>query len=88
MSEVTLEVNSNIEYAQRVHESAHEEHFEPLDQRHQWVAITEAIVLAIVAVATAWSGYQAAKWDAYSAQQYSLNANTMIQSQERLTESG
>ncbi|MFZ0706371.1 MAG: hypothetical protein WAM71_12260 [Candidatus Korobacteraceae bacterium] len=88
MAEVILEVNSNVEYAHRVHESAHEEHFEPLDQRHQWVAIAEAIVLAIVAVATAWSGYQAAKWDAYSAQQYSSNANTMIQSQERLTESG
>lgn len=83
-----MEVNSNVEYAHRVHESSHEEHFAPFDQRHQWVAITEAIVLAIVAVATAWSGYQAAKWDAYSARQYSMNASTMIQSQERMTESG
>lgn len=82
------EVNSNIEYAHRVHESAHEGHSVPLDQRHQWVAITEAIVLAIVAIATAWSGYQAARWDAYSAKQYSLNANTMVLSQERMTESG
>ncbi len=83
-----MEVNSNIEYAHRVHESAHEGHFEPLDQRHQWVAIAEAIVLAIVAIATAWSGYQAAKWDAYSAQQYSMNSNTMMLSQERTTASG
>ena len=82
------EVNSNIEYAHRVHESAHEGHFEPLDQRHQWVALAEAILLAIVAVATAWSGYQAAKWDARSAEQYSLNSNTMILSQERTTASG
>ncbi len=82
------EVNSNVEYAHRVHESAHEEHYEPLDQRHQWVAITEAIVLAIVAIATAWSGYQAAKWDAHSAEQYSLNADSLMQSQERTTESG
>ena len=82
------EVNSNIEFAHRVHESAHEQHFVPLDQRHQWVALAEAIVLAIVAVATAWSGYQAAKWDARSAEQYSQNSNTMILSQERMTQSG
>ena len=62
--------------------------FWPLDQRHQWIAIAEAIVLAIVAIATAWSGYQAAKWDAFSAEQYSMNANTMILSQERMTASG
>jgi hypothetical protein len=87
--EVTLpEVNSNVEFAHRVHESAHEHHHQPLDQRHEWVAIAEAIVLAIVAIATAWSGYQAAKWDAHSAEQYSLNSNTMILSQERTTESG
>jgi hypothetical protein len=82
------EVNSNVEYAHRVHESAHEHHFEPLDQRHEWVAIAEAIVLAVVAIATAWSGYQAAKWDASSAEQYSLNSTTMILSQERATASG
>jgi hypothetical protein len=87
--EVTLpEVNSNVEYAHRVHELAHEHHHQPLDERHEWVAIAEAIVLAIVAIATAWSGYQAAKWDAYSAERYSLNSDTMILSQERTTESG
>lgn len=82
------EVNSNVEFAHRVHESSHEHHFVPLDERHQWLALAEAIVLAIVAVATAWSGYQAAKWDARSAEQYSQNSNTMILSQERMTESG
>jgi hypothetical protein len=87
--EVTLpEVNSNIEFAHRVHESSHEHHFVPLDERHQWLALAEAIVLAIVAVATAWSGYQAAKWDARSAEQYARNANTMVESQQRMTESG
>jgi len=45
-------------------------------------------VLAIVAIATAWSGYQAAKWDALSARQYALNASTMILSQEKITSSG
>lgn len=82
------EVNSNIEFAQRVQEAGHEQRHVPLDERHEWVAIVEAIVLAIVAVATAWSGYQAAKWDAFSAEQYSLNASTMILSQEKMTAAG
>lgn len=89
LPEVTLpEVNSNVEYAHRIHEQGEQHHHVPLDQRHEWVAIVEAIVLAIVAIATAWSGYQAAKWDAYSAEQYSLNSNTMILSQEKLSVSG
>jgi len=82
------EVNSNVEYAHRVHESAHEHHFEPLDQRYEWVAIAEAVVLAIVAIATAWSGYQAAKWDALSAEQYALHADTLMSSQVKAAEAG
>ena len=31
-------------------------------RRHQWVSIIEAIVLSIVALLAAWSGYSAAKW--------------------------
>lgn len=31
-------------------------------RRHQWVSIVEAIVLSIVALLAAWSGYSAAKW--------------------------
>jgi len=81
------ESTSNIEYAHRIHEQGEHEHV-PLDQRHEWVAIVEALVLAVVAIATAWSGYQAAKWDARSAEQYALNANTMILSQEKITASG
>jgi len=50
--------------------------------------MAEAIVLAFVAVATAWSGYQAAKWDALSAEQYALNANTIVVAQEKTTTSG
>lgn len=81
------ESTSNVEYAHRIHEQGEHEHV-PLDQRHEWVAIVEALVLAVVAIATAWSGYQAAKWDARSAEQYALNASTMILSQEKSTASG
>lgn len=34
--------------------------------------IAEALVLAIVAVATAWSGYQAARWTGYQAERYGV----------------
>jgi len=45
-------------------------------------------VLAIVAVATAWSGYEAAKWDALSAQNYNLASRTAVVSQEKATLAG
>jgi hypothetical protein len=61
--------SSNIEIAHRVHESG--EH-EPTHRRKHEVAIEigEALLLALVAVATAWSGYQSALWDGRSARLY------------------
>lgn len=82
------EVNSNVEYAHRVHEQGEEHHHGAADRRHEWIAIAEAIVLAVVAIATAWSGYQAAKWDALSAQQYALHADTIMTSQVKAAEAG
>jgi hypothetical protein len=47
----------------------HTEHAEHADdapaehaQRDRWVAIFEAVLLSIVALLAAWSGYSAAKW--------------------------
>jgi hypothetical protein len=45
----------------------HREHTEREDvadhsRRHEWVSIVEALVLSIVALLAAWSGYSAAKW--------------------------
>src|SRR5271165_6743657 len=54
------EATSNVEFAHKVHEQGH--HHGPSDRRAQWIGIAEAVVLSIVAIATAWSGYQAAKW--------------------------
>ena len=39
--------------------------------RFEAIEIIEAIILALVAVATAWSGYQAAEWAGKRAEQYS-----------------
>jgi len=80
------EATSNVEFAHRVHEHGH--HHGPSDRRATWVGVAEAVVLSIVAVATAWSGYQAAKWDALSAKQYALVALTTVMSQEKATLAG
>ena len=74
------EPTSKVEFAQH--------HPPPTDHRSQWIEIAEAVVLAIVAVSTAWSGYQAAKWDALSAQDYNLASRTTVLSQEKATLGG
>ena len=38
--------------------------------RLEWIEIIEALILALVAVATAWSGYQAAAWAGKRSQEY------------------
>ena len=80
------EATSNVEFAHQVMRRHH--HGSPRDRRAVWVGIAEAVVLSIVAVATARSGYQAAKWDALSAKQYALVARTTVLSQEKETLAG
>ena len=53
--------SENIELAQQLSEQE-----SPAEERSRWeelIEIVEVIVLAIIAIATAWSGFQAAKWD-------------------------
>jgi len=42
----------------------------PSQSRFEAIEIIEAVILALVAVATAWSGYQAAQWAGRRAEQY------------------
>lgn len=81
------EQSSNVEVAHKIHEQAHR-HGSRSDRQSTWIEIAEAIVLAVVAVATAWSGYQATKWDALSNQNYSLEASTTVMAQEKATLAG
>jgi hypothetical protein len=81
------EATSNVEFSHRIQEQGNHRH-PTTDRREQWVEIVEAVVLAIVAVATAWSGYQAAKWDAISNQQYNLASSVTVRSQEKMTLAG
>ena len=42
--------------------------------RHELIEIAEAVLLAIVAVATAWSGYQSTLWDSKQAHLYGVSS--------------
>jgi hypothetical protein len=81
------EATSNVEFAQKIHEHGHY-HASATDRRARWVEIGEAVVLAIVAVATAWSGYQAAKWGALSSEHYNIASRTTVLSEEKATLAG
>jgi hypothetical protein len=52
------------------------------------VEILEALLLAVVAVSTAWSGYQAAKWDGRQAELYGEASTIRIDADQQLTLGG
>jgi len=81
------EATSNIEFAHRIHESGHHGGG-PGGHGQEWLEILEAVVLAAVAVLTAWSGYQAAKWDAQSTAAYARGSGVAVQAQEQQTLAG
>jgi len=68
---------SNVEIAHRLNEAGkptphHSSRFEEV------VEIIEAVVLALVAIATAWSGYQAARWEGNRAELYGESSRLRI----------
>jgi hypothetical protein len=70
------EHSSNVEIAHHIGEDRHAGEDEraakdePGRRREEILEIAQAVLLALVAIATAWSGYQAARWDSSSAQLY------------------
>ena len=80
------EGNMNAEIAGHLREHAHEGgHASRGDESHfrlELVEILEAILLAIVALTTALSGYQVAKWDAVSARGYAISSRLRVQSEQ------
>jgi hypothetical protein len=73
---------ANIEIAKRLNEGAAHRHAE-LARISQLLETLEAIVLALVAVTTAWSGYQAARWDGQQSQLYGKASKLRIEAQGR-----
>ena len=76
------EGNINAEVAEHLREhGAHDEvaDHQPSRRRIETIEILEAILLAIVAVTTALSGYQAARWDGESAKEYATSSRLRTQ---------
>jgi hypothetical protein len=63
---------ANIEVAHHLHEVAEKQKEEEEEHRRRSMIleIVEALLLAVVAILTAWSGYQAARWDGRNALYY------------------
>jgi len=78
---------SNVGIAHRIHEHDGNHALRPV-ARVQWLELVETILLASVALATAWSGYQAARWDSLSTLQYSVASRTTVATQGKLTLAG
>src|ERR1700691_2017525 len=72
---------SNIEIAK--HLSEHEESEVP--PGYAILEIIEALVLAIVAIATAWSGYQAALWTGHQSELYGEASKLRVQAEGAAT---
>ena len=68
---------SNIEVAHHLSEHHEGEH----SLAHEILEIAEAIILAIVAIATAWSGYQAALWDGHQDELYGQSSKLRVQAE-------
>jgi len=79
--------SSNIEIVERL-----AEHRDAESAKKSWqdlvVEILEAVLLGVVAVATAWSAYHAAKWDGHEAELYAQASTLRIEANELVTLGG
>jgi hypothetical protein len=82
----TVPESSNIEIAHRVHEGG--EHGPMERRKHAAIEIGEAFLLAVVAIATTWSGYQSALWDGRSARLYGQSSRIRIEATQNTTRGG
>jgi hypothetical protein len=68
------EAPSNVEIAHHhLHEHGHPAERIHATRRETIIEIAEAVLLALVAIATAWSGYQTGRWDGRQAHLYGLS---------------
>jgi hypothetical protein len=79
-SEVAKEIAEHREHAEA--KDAPAEH----DRRDRWVGIAEAVLLSLVALLAAWSGYSAAKWGTESSLSLASASSTRTQASLALLE--
>src|SRR3954465_15312610 len=58
---------------------------QPKGRRHEVIAILEAVLLSVVTIVTAWTGYSAAKWDTDSRLNLAHASTLRIQANRELT---
>jgi hypothetical protein len=81
---------SNVEIAHHLqeHGKSGEHERSHARRRETIIEIAEAVLLAVVAIATAWSGYQSALWDGHSAKLYGTSSRIRIQATQAGTRAG
>jgi hypothetical protein len=75
----------NVEVAHHLSEHGHGFRAEPWQEK---IEIVEVIILAIVAIATAWSGYQAARWDGKQSFDYGVSSRIRTEANDASTLGG
>ena len=73
------EGNMNAEIAEHLREHSGHDSRQPSKRRIEVVEILEAIILAIIALTTALSGYQAALFDGESAKEYATSSRLRVE---------
>jgi hypothetical protein len=77
---------ANVEIAHSLTEDHH--HEGRAQGWHRILEIVEVILLAVVAIATAWSGFQAAKWDGRQSLDYGTSSRLRFQADAASTAAG
>ncbi len=78
----------NIEAAHTLSERGQPTEKEEHRGRRELAEIVEVLILSVVAIATAWSGYQAARWDGREALLYGESTVTRVEADEAATLGG
>jgi hypothetical protein len=70
----------NVEAALQLNERQRREE-SGTSRTHEILEILEAVLLALVACATAWSGYQAARWNSHQSELYGQSSKLRVQAE-------
>jgi hypothetical protein len=79
---------SNLEIAHALSAKSEAETASSKARWEELVEIIEALLLAFVVIATAWSGYQAARWDGVQGERYGTSAAMRFKADELITLGG
>src|SRR4051812_12368423 len=78
---------ANVEIAHSLAED-HRHEAPPKTRWHKTLEILEVFVLAVVAISTAWSGFQAAKWDGHQSFEYGESNRIRFEADAASTRAG